>query len=151
VSPGLGKIGVIVGLKTEGNAEAVQPLAREIALHVASAAPLAIDSSGIDPATVEREKAVLAEKNAGKPPQVLEKIIDSGLKSYYKEVCLLDQPSNFPEHAGKTIGQVLKDVEKHAGAPVTLVGFYRFSLGEGIEKETTDFAAEVAAAAGGQA
>jgi elongation factor Ts len=148
VSPGLGKIGVIVGLKTEGNAEAVQPLAREIALHVASAAPLAIDSTGIDPATIEREKAVLAEKNAGKPPQVLEKIIDSGLKSYYKEVCLLDQPSNFPEHAGKTIGQILKDVEKHAGAPVTLVGFYRFSLGEGIEKETTDFAAEVAAAAG---
>jgi elongation factor Ts len=149
VAEGMGKIGVIVGLATEGNAEALQPLAREIALHVASAAPLAIDASGIDPAVVEREKSVLAEKNAGKPPQVLEKIIDSGLKSYYKEVCLLDQPSNYPEHAGKTIGQVLKDVEKAAGAPVTLAAFYRYALGEGIEKETTDFAAEVAAAAGG--
>jgi elongation factor Ts len=148
VSPGMGKIGVIVGLATEGNAESVQPLAREIALHVASAAPLAIDSSGLDPATVEREKAVLADKNAGKPPQVLEKIIESGLKSYYKEVCLIDQPSNYPEHAGKTIGQIVKEAEKHAGAPVTLVGFHRFALGEGIEKETTDFAAEVAAQAG---
>jgi elongation factor Ts len=151
VSPGMGKIGVIVGLATTGNAESVQPLAREIALHVASAAPLAVDSAGIDPAIVAREKAVLADKNAGKPPHVLEKIIESGLKSYYKEVCLVDQPSNYPEHAGKTIGQIIKEAEKHAGAPVSLVGFYRFALGEGIEKETTDFAAEVAAAAGGQA
>ncbi|ACB95842.1 translation elongation factor Ts [Beijerinckia indica] len=151
VTEGLGKIGVLVGLATEGNAEAVQPLAREIALHIAAAAPLAIDASGLDPAVVEREKAVLAEKNAGKPANVLEKIVESGLKSFYKETCLLDQVSNYPEHAGKTIGQVLKDTEKAAGAPVTLVAFYRYALGEGIEKQESDFAAEVAAAASGQA
>ncbi|WP_034997397.1 translation elongation factor Ts [Beijerinckia mobilis] len=151
VSEGLGKIGVLVGIATEGNAEAVQPLAREIALHIAAAAPLAIDSAGLDPAVVEREKAVLAEKNAGKPANVLEKIVESGLKTFYKETCLLDQVSNYPEHAGKTIGQILKETEKTAGAPVTLVAFHRFALGEGIEKQESDFAAEVAAAASGQA
>jgi elongation factor Ts len=148
VADGLGKIGVIVSLATSGNAEALQPLGRMIALHIAAAAPLALDSSGLDPAVVEREKAVLADKNAGKPPQVLEKIIDSGLKTYYKEVCLLDQPSIHAEHSNKTIGQVVKEAEKLAGAPVTVTAFHRFALGEGIEKQESDFAAEVAAAAG---
>ena len=119
-----------------------------IALQVAATAPLALDSSGLDPAIVAREKAVLADKNAGKPANVLEKIVESGLKTYYKEVCLLDQPSIHAEHANKTIGQVVKEAEKAAGAPVVLKGFVRFALGEGIEKHETDFAAEVAAAAG---
>ncbi|WP_036260513.1 translation elongation factor Ts [Methylocapsa aurea] len=151
VSEGLGKIGVIVALESTGDAVQLAPLGRLIALHVAAASPLALDSAGLDPSVVEREKAVLADKNAGKPPHVLEKIIESGLKSYYKEVCLVDQPSIHAEHANKTIGQVVKDAEKNAGAPVTLKAFVRYALGEGIEKQETDFAAEVAAAAGGQA
>jgi len=150
VADGLGKIGVIVALESTGDAVQLAPLGRLIALHVAAASPLALDSSALDPAVVEREKAVLADKNAGKPPHVLEKIIESGLKSYYKEVCLVDQPSIHAEHAGKAIGQVVKEAEKVAGAPVTLKAFVRYALGEGIEKQETDFAAEVAAAAGSQ-
>ncbi len=146
VAEGLGKIGVIVALESSGDSIALAPLARLIALHVAAANPLALDSAALDPAVVEREKAVLADKNAGKPPHVIEKIVESGLKTYYKEVCLIDQPSIHAEHANKTIGQVVKEAEKAAGAPVVLRGFVRFSLGEGIEKQETDLvAAEVAA------
>ncbi len=148
IGEGLGKIGVLVGLESTGKVDVLAPLARLIALHVAAANPLAIDSSGLDPNVVAREKSVLAEKNAGKPAHVLEKIIESGLKTYYKEVCLIDQPSIHAEHAGKTIGQVVKDAEKSAGAPVTLKAFVRYALGEGIEKQESDFAAEVAAASG---
>ena len=147
VGESLGKIGVIVALESKGDIDVIGPLARLIALHVAAASPLALDSAALDPAVVAREKAVLADKNAGKPANVLEKIVESGLKTYYKEVCLVDQPSIHAEHANKTIGQVVKEAEKAAGAPVTLKGFARFALGEGIEKQETDFAAEVAAAA----
>ncbi len=93
---------------------------------------------------------MLADKNAGKPPHVLEKIVELGLKTYYKEVCLLDQPSIHAEHANKTIAQVVKEAEGAAGAPVKLTAFARYALGEGIEKQESDFAAEVAAAASGQ-
>jgi elongation factor Ts len=149
ISDGLGKIAVIVALESKGDKEVLSTLARQIAMHVASANPLALDASGLDPATVEREKALLAEKNAGKPANVLEKIIESGLKTYYKEVLLLDQVSNHPDHNGKTIAQTLKEHEGKAGAPIAIKGFVRYALGEGIEKETSDFAAEVAAAAKG--
>jgi elongation factor Ts len=151
VADGLGKIGVIVALESSGDAAALAPLARLIALHVAAASPLALDSAGLDPAVVAREKAVLADKNAGKPANVLEKIVESGLKTYFKEVCLLDQPSIHADHANKTIAQVVKEAEKTAGAPVVLKAFVRYALGEGIEKQESDFAAEVAAAASGQA
>ncbi|WP_374307672.1 translation elongation factor Ts [Methylocella sp.] len=150
VSEGLGKIGVLVALESKGDADALSGLARLIALHVAATAPLALDPSQLDPAVVAREKAVLADKNAGKPANVLEKIVESGLKTYYKEVCLIEQPSIHAEHANKTIGQVVKEAEKAAGAPVALKGFVRYALGEGIEKQESDFAAEVAAAASGQ-
>jgi elongation factor Ts len=89
---------------------------------------------------------VLAGKNAGKPAQVLEKIVESGLKTYFKEVCLLDQPSIHAEHAGKTIGQAVKEVEKIAGEPISLKSFVRYALGEGIDKPDPDSAAEIAAA-----
>jgi elongation factor Ts len=135
---GLGKIGVLVGLESAGKRESLAPLARLIALHVAAAAPLAIDSTGLDQNLVAREKAVLAEKNAGKPAHVLDKIIESGLKTYYKEVCLLDQPSIHAEHAGKTIGQVIKEAEKSAGAPIVLKAFVRYALGEGIDKQESE-------------
>ena len=131
-------------LAHRGDAGALAGLARQIALHVAATGPLALDAAGMDPAVVEREKNVLREKNAGKPANVLDKIIESGLKSYFKEVCLIDQPSIHAEHSNKTIGQVVQEAGKAAGAPVTLKGYVRFALGEGVEKVESDFAAEVA-------
>ncbi len=147
VTDGLGRIGVLVALESIGNKEVLATLGRQIAMHVAAANPLALDASGMSAETVEREKAILAEKNAGKPPHVLEKIVESGLKTYYKEVCLLDQA--FIHDPSKSVTQVLKEAEGKAGAPVALKGFVRYALGEGIEKAESDFAAEVAAAAGG--
>ena len=150
VSEGLGKIGVIVALESTGSADALNELGRKIAQHVAAINPLALDSSGIDSEVIAREKAVLAEKNgAGKPPHVVEKIVESGLKSFFKENCLVDQVSIHAEHGGKTIGHTVKE-GAGIGAPVELKGFVRYALGEGIEKDTGDFAAEVAAAASGQ-
>ena len=143
IGEGQGKIGVIVGLESTGDTAALADLGRKLAMHVAAASPLALDATGLDPATVEREKTVLREKNAGKPANVLEKIVDSGLKSYYKEVCLVDQ--SFIHDPSRTVAQVVKEAAKAAGAPVVLKGFARYALGEGIEKgETPDFAAEVA-------
>ena len=97
-------------------------------------------------ATLEREKAILAEKNAGKPAHVMEKIIQSGLKSYAKEFCLLDQP--YIHDPAKSVSQAAKEAEKAAGAPIRIDGFLRYQLGEGIEKQADDFASEVAKAAG---
>jgi elongation factor Ts len=145
VTEGLGKIGVIVALESTGSADELNKLARQIAMHVAASSPIALDSTTVDSAVIEREKAVLLEKNAGKPANVLEKITESGLKSYFKEICLVDQP--FVMDPSKSVGVAVKDSEKTVGAPVSLIGFVRFALGEGVEKEVTDFAAEVAAAA----
>jgi elongation factor Ts len=149
ISDGLGKIAVIVALESKGDKEVLATLARQLAMHVASANPLAMTAAELDAATVEREKNLLAEKNAGKPPHVLEKIIESGLKTYYKEVLLPEQVSNHPDHAGKTVAQAVKETEGKAGAPIAIKGFVRYALGEGIEKATGDFAAEVAAAVKG--
>ncbi|GDX38465.1 elongation factor Ts [Methylocystaceae bacterium] len=149
VVDGQGKIAVIVALESTGDKDALSGLARQLAMHVASANPLALDASGLDPVTIEREKKLLAEKNAGKPANVLEKIIDSGIKTYAKEVCMLDQVSNHPDHNGKTVAQAVKELEGKAGAPITIKGFLRYALGEGIDKASSDFAAEVAAAAKG--
>ena len=148
IADGLGKIGVIVALESTGSGEGLATLGKQIALHVAAAAPLALDASGLDQTIVERERNVLRDKNAGKPANVLDKILESGLKTYYKQVCLIDQPSIHAEHNNKTIGQVVQEAGKSAGAPVTLKGFVRYALGEGIEKQESDFAAEVAAAGG---
>ena len=149
VVDGQGKIAVIVALESTGDKEALSVLARQLAMHVASSNPLALDASGLDPVTLEREKKLLAEKNAGKPANVLEKIIDSGIKTYAKEVCMLDQVSNHPDHNGKTVAQAIKELEGKAGAPIVIKGFLRYALGEGIDRATSDFAAEVAAAAKG--
>jgi elongation factor Ts len=149
VAPGVGKIGVIVALESSGAAAELQALGRQIAMHIAASNPLALDPSGLDPAVTEREKAVLADKNAGKPAHVLEKIVESGLKTYYKEVCLLDQP--YVMDPGKTVAQAVKESEGEVGGAIALKGFVRYALGEGIEKQESDFAAEVAAAAGGAA
>jgi elongation factor Ts len=132
VVDGQGRIGVIVALESTGKAEALSALGRQIAMHIAAASPLALNAQGLDPAVVAREKAVLADKNAGKPPHVLEKIVESGLKTYYKEVCLLDQP--FVHDSAKTVAQAVKEAEKAVGAPIAVQAFVRYALGEGIEK-----------------
>jgi len=132
VVDGLGRIGVIVALESKGAAEPLATLGRQVAMHIAAANPLALDPSGLDPATVEREKSVLREKNAGKPAHVLEKIVESGLKTYYKEVCLVDQP--YVHDQAKTVAQAVKEAEKNVGAPIAIKGFVRYALGEGIEK-----------------
>ncbi|MDV2987066.1 UNVERIFIED_CONTAM: translation elongation factor Ts [Methylobacteriaceae bacterium AG10] len=143
ISEGLGKIGVLVALESEGDVEFLSTLGRQIAMHIAATSPVALDASGVDPAVVERESNILREKNAGKPDHVMAKIVESGLKSYYKEVTLLEQP--FVHDGSKTITQVLKEAAGKAGGEVTIKGFIRYALGEGIEKDDgPDFAAEVA-------
>ena len=142
ITDGLGKIGVLVALESTGNAEVLADLGRKIAMHVAAASPLALEASQLDKAVLEREANVLREKNAGKPANVMDKIVESGLKSYYKEACLLDQA--FIHDPSKSVAQVVAEAAKTAGAPVTLKGFFRYGLGEGIEKQESDFAAEVA-------
>ncbi len=132
IADGLGRIGVVVALESTGNHDSLVALGRQIAMHIAAASPIALNAEGIDPAVVAREKAVLADKNAGKPPHVLEKIVESGLKSYYKEVCLLDQP--FVHDPAKSVAVAVKEAEKTVGAPIAVKGFLRYALGEGIEK-----------------
>jgi elongation factor Ts len=132
IADGLGRIGVIVGLESKGNRDALTALGRQVAMHIAAASPIALSSEGVDPATVARERAVLADKNAGKPANVIEKIVESGLKTFFKEVCLLDQA--YVHDPAKSVAQALKEAEKTAGAPVAVTGFVRYALGEGIEK-----------------
>ena len=150
VTEGAGKLGVIVALESAGKTDELATLGKQLAMHVAATNPLALDPSGLDPAVVKREKEVLADKyrQQGKAENVIEKIVESGLKTFYKEVCLLEQASVHGEHSGKSIGQVLKESEGKIGAPVKIAGFVRYALGEGIDKQESDFAAEVAAASG---
>jgi elongation factor Ts len=145
-APGLGKIGVLVALESTGNKEELAAFGRLLSMHVAATNPVAMDLAGVPPETLAREKAILEEKNAGKPANVLEKIIASGLKTYAKENCLLEQA--YVHDGTKSVTQVLGEVGNKAGAPVKLLGYVRMQLGEGIEKAVDDFAAEVAKAAG---
>jgi elongation factor Ts len=117
-----------------------------VAMHVAATNPVALDLARSIRPVLAREKAILAEKNAGKPENVIAKIVESGIKTYAKEVCLLDQL--YIHDGGKTVAQALKEAEGKVGAPIKLTAFTRFALGEGIEKAENDFAAEVAAQAG---
>jgi elongation factor Ts len=148
VSDGLGKLGVLVALESPGKADELAAIGRQVAMHIASANPLAIDSSGVDPAVIKREKDILADKfrQQGKPEAMIEKITESGLKTFFKEQTLLEQPFIFDDK--KSVGQALKEAEGKVGGPIKVTRFARFALGEGIEKATSDFAAEVAAAGG---
>jgi elongation factor Ts len=148
VSEGLGKIGVLVALESAGKAEELVALGRMLAMHIAASNPQAVDPSGLDPAVVAREKDVLADKfrQQGKPENVIGKIVESGLKTFYKEVCLLEQV--YVHDTSKTVAQALKEAEGKVGAPIKITGFVRYALGEGIERNETDFAAEVKAAGG---
>ena len=148
VIEGAGKMGVIVALESAGKADELAVLGRQLAMHVAAANPQAVEPSGLPADLVRREKDVLADKyrQQGKPEDVIEKMGKSGLKTYYKEVCLLEQA--FIHDSGKSVAQALKEAEGKIGAPVKIAGFVRYALGEGIEKQESDFAAEVAAASG---
>jgi elongation factor Ts len=146
IAPGMGKIGVLVALESTGNKEELTALGRLLSMHVAATNPVAMDLAGVPSETLAREKAILEEKNAGKPANVLEKIIASGLKTYAKENCLLEQA--YVHDGTKSVTQVLGEVGNKAGAPIKLLGYVRMQLGEGIEKAVDDFAAEVAKAAG---
>src|SRR5436305_1021551 len=148
VIEGAGKMGVIVALESTGKTDELAVLGKQLAMHVAAANPQALDPAGLDPEIVKREKDVLADKyrQQGKAENVIEKIVESGLKTYYKEVCLLEQA--FIHDNAKSVGQAVKEAEGKIGAPVKITGFVRYALGEGIEKQESDFAAEVAAVSG---
>ena len=148
VVEGLGKIGVLVALESTGNVEELKRLGRMVAMHVAASNPQAVDPSGLDPEVVRREKDVLADKfkQQGKPANVIEKIVELGLKTFYKEVCLLEQA--YVHDPSKSVAQAVKEAEGQVGAPIKITGFLRYKIGEGIERPETDFAAEVAATVG---
>jgi elongation factor Ts len=116
-----------------------------VAMHVAASNPQAIDPSGLDPDVVRREKEVLADKfkAQGKPANVIDKIVESGLKTFYKEVCLLDQA--FIHEPDKNVAQAIKEAEGKVGGPIKVTGFVRYALGEGIDRPDSDFSGEVAA------
>jgi len=145
VEEGLGKIGVLVALESTGKADELKRFGRMVAMHVAASNPQAIDSSGLDPEVVRREKDVLADKYKaqGKPANVVEKIVESGLKTFYKEVCLLDQA--YIHEPDKSVSQAIKEAEGKAGGPIKVTGFVRYALGEGIDRPENDFGGEVAA------
>lgn len=145
---GLGKIGVLVSLESSGKADELAAIGRQVAMHIASSNPIALDAAGVDPDVIKREKDILGDKfrQQGKPENMIEKIVESGMKTFYKEQTLLEQPFIFDDK--KSVAQALKEAEGKAGGPIKITRFVRFGLGEGIEKPPTDFAGEVAAAGG---
>ncbi|UVK37061.1 translation elongation factor Ts [Mesorhizobium sp. AR10] len=146
VADGLGKIGVLVAIETTGNEHAANAFGRQVAMHVAATNPMALTAEQIDPAAVEREKAIFSDqaRQSGKPEAIIEKMVEGRLRKFYEEVVLLKQA--FVLNPDITVEKALKDAEKEIGAPAKITAYLRFALGEGIEKEETDFAAEVAAA-----
>lgn len=146
-APGMGKIGVLVGLESTGDANKLQAIGRQIAMHVAAASPLAVTADELDPAVVARERAVLTEqaRESGKPEAIIEKMVEGRLRKFYEEAVLLSQA--FVVDPEKTVDEALKAASAEVGAPIAVKGFERFGLGEGIDKKDGDFAAEVAAAA----
>lgn len=148
VTPGLGKIGVLVALESSAPADTLTALGKQIAMHVAAAHPLALDAESLDPALIERERAIAMEKakESGKPQNIIEKMVEGGLAKFRKDNALLSQL--FVIDNKTPVAEVVASAAKDAGAGITLKGFVRFQLGEGIERKVDDFAAEVAAAAG---
>lgn len=147
-APNLGKIGVLVALESEAGADVLEPLGKQLAMHIAAAFPLALNADGLDKDTMGREAGIAREKAAesGKPADIVEKMVEGSMKKFAKENALLSQV--FVIDNKTPIADVVAQAGKEAGKPITLTDYVRFQLGEGIEKETSDFAAEVAAAAG---
>jgi elongation factor Ts len=148
VSEGLGRRGVIVALESPGQKDELTALGRQVAMHIAASNPQAVDPGGLDPRVVARERDILADKYRaqGKPEATIAKIVDSGLKTFYKEVCLLEQP--YIHDPAKSVAQALKDAEGKVGGAIKIASFVHYALGEGIDRPDTDFGGEVAAMAG---
>jgi elongation factor Ts len=148
VAPGLGRIGVLVALESTGDAARLEELGRQLAMHVAAANPQSVDVASLDPAAVARERDVLSAqaKASGKPDDIIAKMVEGRLRKFYEDVVLTEQV--FIIDGETRVSKVLENAAKSAGAPVKVAGFVRFGLGEGIEREQKDFAAEVAAQLG---
>ncbi|MBZ8132295.1 translation elongation factor Ts [Afifella sp. IM 167] len=149
-APGLGKIGVLVALQSNGDKAKLAAFGRQVAMHIAAANPLSVDVDGLDAETVQRERAVFAEqaRESGKPANIIEKMVDGRMRKFYEESVLLKQAFVIdPDHS---VEAAMAEAEKDAGAAIAITGFVCFRLGEGVEREEEDFAAEVAAAAGGR-
>ncbi len=149
VADGLGKLGVLVALKSTGNKDVLAAVGRQVAMHIAATNPLAIRAEEVDAAVAERERNVFIEQSraSGKPDAIIEKMVEGRMRKFFEEVALLSQA--FVINPDQTVGEAIKAAEKEAGAPIEVTGMARLLLGEGIEKEESDFAAEVAAAAKG--
>ncbi len=144
-APNLGRIGVLVALESAGDGEKLSELGRQIAMHIAHARPEAVSTEDVDAATIERERNIFAEqaRESGKPENIVEKMVEGRLRKFFEEIVLLEQA--FVLDTDRKLAKVLEDAAGDIGAPVSVTGFVRFALGEGIEKESTDFVAEVAA------
>ncbi len=147
-SDGLGKIGVLVALESDADPEQLQALGKKLAMHVAATSPLALSVEDMDPAEVERERAVLTAqaKESGKPDAIIEKMVDGRIRKFFEESVLLNQ--TFVMDGERSVEKVIEDEGKALGSDIKMVGFVRMGLGEGIEKKEEDFAAEVAATLG---
>lgn len=145
VTEGLGKIGVLVAVETEGDADAARAFGRQVAMHVAAINPLALTEADVDAAAVAREKEIFSDqaRQSGKPENIVEKMVEGRMRKFFEEVVLLKQA--FVINPDQTVEAALAEAEKEIGAPAKITGFVRFALGEGVEREETDFAAEVAA------
>jgi elongation factor Ts len=140
VVPGLGKIGVLVGLESTGDKAALATLGKQVAMHVAATNPQALTIDAVDPAALERERAVLAEqaKASGKPAEIIGKMVEGRLRKYYEDVVLLEQV--YVIDGESRVKQVIEKAAKELGAPVKIAGYARMALGEGIDKEQKDAA-----------
>jgi len=149
LADGLGKIGVLVALESSADQEKLNALGKQIAMHVAAANPAFLDQTSVCPQAAQREKDIFSEqaRASGKPEDIIAKMVEGRMRKYYEEVCLLDQ--TFVIDGETKISQVIANAAKEAGAEIKLTGYTRILLGEGVEKEETDFAAEVAAAVNG--
>ncbi len=149
VATDLGRIGVIVALESAGDAEKLAVLGKQLAMHIAATRPESVSTDDLDPALVERERTVLADqaRESGKPEEIVQKMVDGRIRKYYEDVVLLEQTWVIDDES--RVKEVLAAAEKDVGAPVSVAGFTCFVLGEGIEREEADFAAEVAATLAG--
>jgi len=148
VAPNLGKIAVLVAIESAGDQAALTEMGRKIAMHVAATQPQSLSTDDLDPAAVEREKAIFTEQalESGKPAQVVEKMVEGRIRKFFEEVVLLKQA--FVMNPDQTIEQVVAETAKTLGTPVAIKAFTRLALGEGVEKKVDDFAAEVASMTG---
>jgi len=149
VATNLGKIGVLVALESDGNQGKLDALGKQIAMHIAAAFPHCLGRDDADQTAVQREKDIIAEqaRESGKPEEIIEKMVEGRMRKYFEEICLFEQ--TFVIDGETKISKILEDAAKDVGGEVKISGFVRFQLGEGIEKEVEDFAAEVAAVANG--